>query len=93
MVAWNKLGVPGFGYDWALEADARMKQMITEGNHADLINYRNLGKAFDLAIPTPEHFLPLLYVLPLAEKDEKITIFSDKAVGGSLTMTSLQIGA
>jgi 4,5-DOPA dioxygenase extradiol len=92
MIAWNKLNVSGFGYDWALEADAKMKQLISEGKHAELIGYRNLGKAFDLAIPTPDHFLPLLYALPLKEKDERISVFNDKAVGGSLTMTSVAIG-
>jgi 4,5-DOPA dioxygenase extradiol len=44
-----------------------------------------------LAIPTPEHYLPLLYTLALKEENEKITLFNDKPVGGSLSMTSLKI--
>jgi 4,5-DOPA dioxygenase extradiol len=92
MVAWDKLNVSDFGYDWAMEASMKIKQFIVEENHAALINYQNQGKAFNMAIPTPEHFLPLLYILALKEKNEKIDMFNDKVVGGSLTMTSVKIG-
>jgi 4,5-DOPA dioxygenase extradiol len=92
-VDWSRMDQPGFGYDWALEAGDRMKKYILEGNHKALIDFRSQGKAFDLAIPTPEHFLPLLYTLGLKEKDEEIMIFNDKPVMGSLTMTSLRIGS
>ena len=70
---------------------SKMKSYILDGNHQALINYKSHGKAFDLAIPTPEHYLPLLYALALKEENEKITFFNDKAVAGSLTMTSLKI--
>jgi 4,5-DOPA dioxygenase extradiol len=89
MVAWDKLNVSGFGFDWAMEASEKMKQMILDGNHLGLANYVNLGKAFQLAIPTPEHYLPLLYTLALQEKNDAISLFNDKAVAGSLTMTSV----
>lgn len=92
MVAWNRLNEPEFGFDWALETDAKMKEFIQSGNHKALIDFRSQGKGFELAIPTPEHYLPLLYTLALQGKDEKIEIFNDKAVGGSLTMTSVKIG-
>lgn len=92
MVAWNKLSEPEYGFDWALETDAKMKEYIINGNHKALIDFRSQGKGFEMAIPTPEHYLPLLYSLALQEKDEKIEIFNDKAVGGSLTMTSVKIG-
>jgi 4,5-DOPA dioxygenase extradiol len=91
MVAWDKMDLPEYGYDWALEASTKMKNLILSGDHKPLIDFRSQGKAFDNAIPTPEHFLPLLYILALKEPDEKITIFNDKAVMGSLTMTSLKI--
>jgi 4,5-DOPA dioxygenase extradiol len=91
LVAWDKITEPGYGHDWAIEADSKIKRFIIEGDHASLINYRKLGKAFDLAIPTPEHFLPLLYILALQNKEERISFFNDKAVGGSLTMTSVKI--
>lgn len=91
MVAWDKLNAGEYGYDWALEARSQMKKFILDGDHHSLINYQSQGKAFELAIPSPEHYLPLLYTLALKEKDEKITLFNDKAIAGSLTMTSVKI--
>ncbi len=90
-VAWDKLNDDEYGYDWAIEASEKMKKFIISGDHKQLINYKSQGKEFDLAIPTPEHYLPLLYALALKEENEKVTLFNDKAVGGSLTMTSLKI--
>lgn len=92
MVAWNRLSEPEFGFDWALETDEKMKAYILSGNHEALIDFRSQGKGFDLSIPTPEHYQPLLYTLALQEKDDKVEIFNSKAVGGSLTMTSVKIG-
>ena len=93
MVAWDKLNAGEYGYDWALEAKAKMNQFILSNDHQQLINYKSQGKAFDLAIPTPEHYLPLLYTLALKETDEKVSLFNDKALAGSLSMTSLKIDA
>lgn len=91
-VAWDKFDADDYAYDWALEASDAMKQSILNGDHKQLINYRNHGKAFELAIPTPEHFLPLLYAMALKEENEDVRLFNDKAVAGSLTMTSVRIG-
>jgi 4,5-DOPA dioxygenase extradiol len=91
MVAWDKLNTGNYGYDWAIEANEKMKQFILSGDHQQLINFKSQGRAFELAIPTPEHYLPLLYTLALKGAHEKVSLFNDKAVGGSLTMTSLKI--
>ena len=91
MVAWEQLN-ENFGFDWAIEANEKMKNLILDGNHKALINFRSQGKAFDLAIPTPEHYLPLLYSLALKDEKDEVSLFNDKAVGGSLTMTSVKIG-
>jgi 4,5-DOPA dioxygenase extradiol len=91
MVAWDKLDTDNYGYDWALDASDKMKKFILSGDHQQLINFRSQGRAFDLAIPTPEHYLPLLYALALKDDGETISLFNDKAVGGALTMTSLKI--
>lgn len=91
MIAWNKLKEPEYGYDWAIEANDKMKQWILSGNHQPLINYKAQGKAFDLAIPSPDHYLPLLYTLALKGDNEQISLFNDKPIMGSLTMTSLKI--
>lgn len=92
MVSWQHLNSVGYAYDWAREVDETIKEHLRSGNHNPLIEYHNQGKAFQLAIPTPEHYLPMLYTLALQEKDEDLSIFNDKALGGSLTMTSFKIG-
>lgn len=92
MLSWQQLNTPGYGFDWAIEANETMKKHILNGDHEPLINFRSQGKTFDLAIPTPEHYLPLLYTLALQEKNDAVSLFNDKAVAGSLTMTSVKIG-
>ena len=90
-VAWDKISIDGYGFDWAIEANEKMKNHILNGDYDKLIDFKSQGKAFELAIPTPEHYLPLLYALALKGENEKITIFNDQPLGGSLTMTSLKI--
>jgi 4,5-DOPA dioxygenase extradiol len=92
MVAWDKFNEKDYAYDWAREASEKMKNSILDGDHQPLIDFKKQGKSFDLAIPTPEHFLPLLYVLGIKGKDEEVSLFNDKAMAGSLTMTSVKIG-
>lgn len=90
MVEWKKLNET-YGYDWALEANDKMKKFILDGDHQSLINYSKQGKPFELSIPTPEHYLPLLYALALKDNKDEVSIFNDKPVAGSLTMTSVKI--
>ena len=92
MVAWDKLNAENYGYDWALEAKEKMRNFILDSDHYSLINYNLQGKPFALSVPTPEHYLPLLYALALKEENESVSVFNDKAVAGSLTMTSVKIG-
>ncbi len=92
MVAWDKINEPGYGYDWAIEMNQTFKQLITAGDDQSLIRYDQLGTAGRLAIPTPEHYLPLLYTLGLKGKKDEVSFFNDKAVAGSLTMTSVKWG-
>lgn len=89
-IEWTKLN-EFYAFDWALEASEKMKHYILDGDHQSLIHYRNQGKAFDLAIPSPEHYLPLLYALALKDNNDRLSLFNDKALGGSLTMTSVKI--
>ncbi|WP_271711665.1 4,5-DOPA-extradiol-dioxygenase [Marinigracilibium pacificum] len=91
-VDWRRLN-DNFGYDWAIEANEKMKRYILDGDHEKLINYHKQGGSFNLSIPSPDHYLPLLYSLALADKNESIDIFNDAPVGGSLTMTSVRIGS
>lgn len=89
MVAWDKLDQPGFGFDWALELNELLKQKILQGDHESLIHYEGLHRAARLAIPTPDHYYPLLYVLGLRDRKENTLFFNDQCVGGSLNMTSV----
>lgn len=90
MVAWDKLNGEPYAYDWAEEANEKMKSSILNGDFQSLIDYHNQGRAFELAIPTPEHFLPLVYTLGLKDKKDDITLFNDQPIGGSLSMTSVK---
>jgi 4,5-DOPA dioxygenase extradiol len=92
MVAWDKLNGPAYGYDWALNMNQTFKDLILHKDHQPLIHYDQLGREAMLAIPTPEHYLPLLYTLGLQDKNDPIAFFNDQPVGGSLTMTSVKIG-
>ena len=80
------------GFDWAIEANTMMKNMITNGDFTPLINYTSLGKAVQLSVPTPEHYLPLLYTLGLKDEKDSISLFNDKTIMGSISMTSVRIG-
>lgn len=90
MMSWEMIN--GGGYDWALEMNDKFKELILNQDHQLLRHYENLGKAAMLAIPTPEHYLPLMYTLGLQNDKEPVSLFNDKAVGGSLTMTSVRVG-
>jgi 4,5-DOPA dioxygenase extradiol len=90
MLSWEMMN--GGGYDWAIDINEQFKKLILNHDHKPLMNYKNLGTAAMMAIPTPEHYLPLLYTLGLQNDREEVTLFNDKAIGGSLTMTSVRIG-
>lgn len=90
MLSWEMIN--GGGYDWAVDINEKFKSLILNGNHKELIDYHLLGREAALAIPTPEHYLPLIYSLALQSAEDEVAFFNDKAVGGSLTMTSVKIG-
>ena len=91
-IAWDHANDPEFGFDWALHANEIFKKLILSNNSKELISYQMLGREVQMAIPTPDHYLPMLYSLALKEENETVSIFNDKAVMGSLTMTSFRIG-
>lgn len=88
MMNWEH---PDESYDWAAEMNLRFKDAIVHGNTKPLLDYPSLGKAAMLAVPTAEHFIPMLYALGLKEKNEQISFFNDKMVMGSISMTSFRI--
>lgn len=92
MVAWDKLQEPEYGFDWAIEMNTIFKEKISNNDFKSLIDYEKIGSAAKLAIPTPDHYYPLLYNIALRDDKDAISFFNDKSVGGSLTMTSVKIG-
>lgn len=86
MIDWN-----GKAFDWAIEFDEKIKKFIDEKNHNDIINYEKLGKLAQLAVPTNDHYLPLLYSLALQDKKDSVKYFNDKCEMGSISMRSLII--
>ncbi len=91
LVDFQNMDKDDYGYDWAIEAREKLNNLILDNNFKSLIEYKKQPKAIQLAIPTPDHFLPLIYILGLKEENEQITMFNDKLVAGSLSMTSLKI--
>ena len=79
-------------YDWALEFDARIKGLILSGDHEAIIGYSKLGRSAHLAVPTPEHYLPLLYALGTQDDSDGVAFFADKVTLGSMSMRSVKIG-
>ena len=93
----HNLGIMDFsmkagGYDWAIELNEQIRKNLEQRNHDYFVNYQNMGKAASLAIPTPDHFYPLLYILGLQNQQESQEIFNDSLIGGSISMTGLYIG-
>lgn len=91
MVDFRNISTENYGYDWAVEARADINNYLLDGNFQPLIDFEKQSKAFQLSIPTPEHYLPLIYTLGLKGKHEELSLFNDKLVGGSLSMTSVRI--
>lgn len=91
-VDWRNLNSTDYAYDWARTAGAGMEQFIIENNHQPLIDYSQQGIEFQISIPTPEHYLPMLYALALKQETDEIGFFNRGYVGGSLSMLSFKIG-
>ena len=92
MIDWNKMQETNYGFDWAIEMNTIFKEKIGNNDFKSLIEYEKLNAAAKLAIPTPDHYYPLLYAMALQENNDEIEFFNDKLVGGSLNMTSVKWG-
>lgn len=88
--AWGKHGVEPF--DWAMRFDEAARRLIEVGDHEPMINYETLGKDALLSAPTPDHYLPLLYILGLQQEDDDVSFPASGFDGGSISMTSVKIG-
>ena len=92
MVDWKNINTVGAGWDWAVEAREKTNNWLLDGNFRNLIDYQKQGIALQTAVPSPDHYLPLIYSLGLKEKSENLSLFNDELIGGSLSMTSVRIG-
>jgi 4,5-DOPA dioxygenase extradiol len=79
-------------YDWALRFEERARAMLRDGEDGPLIAYESMGRDAVLSVPTPDHYLPLLYVLPLRRPDDRVRFPVEGFDGGSVSMLSVQIG-
>ncbi|MBA5247780.1 4,5-DOPA dioxygenase extradiol [Marnyiella aurantia] len=92
LIDWQNINTVGAGWDWAIEAREMTNNWILDGNFRNLIEYQRHGTALQAAIPSPDHYLPLIYSLGLKNKSDDISLFNDELIGGSLSMTSVRIG-
>ncbi|PYS88376.1 MAG: 4,5-DOPA dioxygenase extradiol [Acidobacteria bacterium] len=88
--AWGKHDVQPF--DWALRFEKTARELITAGDHMPLVNYGSLGKDAMLSAPTPDHYLPLIYILGLVRDDDVVSFPVGGFDGGSISMTTVRIG-
>ncbi len=92
LVDWRNIDKVGYGYDWAVESREKINNWLLDGDDEPIVDYLRQGKALQLAAPTPDHFLPLVYTIGLRSTGEQTTLFNDKLLAGSLSMTSVRIG-
>ena len=88
--AWGRH--PQEPYDWALRFEERVRTELENANHAPLIDYPTLGRDALLAVPTPEHYLPLLYILGASVAGERVSFPVEGMDGGSVSMLTVQFG-
>ncbi len=94
----HNLGLIDFGdisarpYDWAVEFDSLVRQNLLDGNHRDLVNYRDMGRAALLAVPTLDHYLPMIYTIALRENGDPLKFVFEGFQYASISMRSFQIG-
>lgn len=88
--AWG--GHPAQPYDWALRFEGAVRERLLAGDHAALIDYGASGRDALLSVPTPEHYLPLLYALGASVPQESVTFPADGIDGGSVSMLAVRFG-
>jgi len=80
------------GFDWAMQANETLKSLIAGGEGERLVDYRSLGREVQMGVPTPEHYIPLLYAMGLREEAENVSFFNDRTELGAISMTSFRVG-
>ena len=88
--AWG--GHPAEPFDWAVRFEARARQLLLAADHGPLVDYESLGRDAMLSVPTPEHYLPLLYVMGCRREGEPVSFPVEGIDGGSVSMLTVRIG-
>ena len=88
--AWGRHNVEPF--DWAVSFEKRARELLLSGDHGPLVNYESLGNDAMLSAPTPEHYLPFLYVIALRRENDEVSFPVEGFDGGSISMLSVQLG-
>jgi 4,5-DOPA dioxygenase extradiol len=88
--AWGKHDVEPF--DWAVRFETLARELLLAGKDAPLVNYETLGRDALLSAPTPDHYLPLIYVMAQRRDDEPVSFPVEGFDGGSISMLSVQFG-
>jgi 4,5-DOPA dioxygenase extradiol len=79
-------------YDWAVHFETKARGLLLAGETGPLIEYETLGREALLSIPTPDHYLPLLYVIGTRQRGDSVTFPVEGVDGGSISMLSVQVG-
>ena len=79
-------------FEWAVKFDEKVKQCLVSGNHEGLINYLELGKEALYAVPTQDHYLPMIYAIGLQKKGDTLKFIHEGFQNGSVSMRAFQIG-
>ena len=88
--AWGRH--PASPFDWAARFETKVRALIEKRDHGALADYASLGRDAELSVPTPEHYLPLLYVLGASDAGDTVDFPTDGMDGGSISMLSVQLG-
>jgi 4,5-DOPA dioxygenase extradiol len=88
--AWGRQAVEPF--DWAVRFEDRVRKLLVSGDHGPLIDYETMGRDAMLSVPTPDHYLPLLYAIALRTEGEDLSFPVEGIDGGSVSMLSVRIG-
>ncbi|MDO4224050.1 MAG: 4,5-DOPA dioxygenase extradiol [Acinetobacter sp.] len=88
-ISWQHIKQVGAAFDWAVDFQTHINQAILSKDIATLAHYADFGQAAQLAVPTDEHYLPLLYIMALSDEHDTPRLFNDTYIGGSLSMTSV----
>ena len=88
--AWS--GPPVEPLGWGVRFEEQVRKLLLAGDHRPLIDYESLGQDAVLSVPSPDHYLPLLYVIALQNRDEPVTFPVEGFDGGSISMLAVRVG-